>query len=41
MKEIHFLLSILIFYINLKTAKFAETSGNTKAISYAFTWGKI
>jgi len=25
----------------VKTAKFAEASGNTKAISLAFTWGKI
>ncbi len=25
----------------LKSAKFAEASGMTKAISYAFTWGKV
>ena len=25
----------------VKAAKFAEASGNTKAIAYAFTWGKI
>ncbi|MBK5114954.1 MAG: hypothetical protein KGD59_11425 [Candidatus Heimdallarchaeota archaeon] len=25
----------------VKTAKFAEASGYTKAVSYAFTWGKI
>ncbi len=25
----------------VKAAKFAEASGSTKAIAYAFTWGKI
>jgi len=25
----------------VKAAKFAEASGNTKAVSLAFTWGKI
>ena len=25
----------------VKAAKFAEASSNTKAVSYAFTWGKI
>ena len=25
----------------VKAAKFAEASGSTKAITYAFTWGKI